>query len=292
MYEFFLLLLLLYFSYSDIRTREVDDRLVYASFVLGLLLNIHRMEYVAVNIFITGVMSLLLYIAGIFAMGDVWILLIISAFVPETVNGMPVSIISLVLGSLITLVMGIGRVVLSRLDEYLKGFIQYTLPVSGFFSLNVLVGIISTFFIDTYILRAVGYLLLVFTLFTKTLHTLFITSLLFVVYTLLFTLKHINDLFTREKEPEEGDVPAVVVDKEGNIHPFNVITAVKILKGEIKPVHNISADGLSKEDVKRLKDIGIKTLPVKETLPFIPFITAGYILYLLWKNILPFLSFL
>jgi hypothetical protein len=96
----------------------------------------------------------------------------------------------------------------------------------------------------------------------------------------LQAMRSAGKFFTVEKEPEEGDIPAEVITEDGRRLDLSWRVVLKMKKGEIKPIHSIGADGLTKEDVLRLKEMGIRKIKVKEPLPLVPFI--GLATFLLW----------
>ncbi len=276
--ELFLLSFLLYFSYTDWKTREIDDRLVYLAFGLGVLLNLHQPAVLGYSLMATAAVAGILYILGAFAQGDFWVALIISAFLPEPLFGVPLGIWALLGGVLLGGIYGFLKMLARNPREWVKmwvGALLYAIP----FSVNPLLGVILV-----YNLRYCPWIFLFLLPLSR--NPLPVAVSLLVAATALKAMREAGKVFTVVKKIEEGDIPAEVVDEEGRRYPLDWKTALMIKKGEVKPVHSAGADGLTKEDVERLKEMGIEEMRVKEPLPLVPFIAGALALILIYLHFL------
>ncbi len=276
--ELFLLSFLLYFSYTDWKTREIDDRLVYLTFGLGVLLNLHQPAALGYSLIVTVAVAGILYILGAFAQGDFWVALIISAFLPEPLFGIPLGIWALLGGVLLGGVYGFLRMLARNPREWVKtwtGALLYAIP----FSVNPLLGILLV-----YSLRDCPWVFLFLLPLSRNL--LPVAASFLVAATALKAMREAGKAFTVVKKIEEGDIPAEVVDEEGRRYPLGWKTVLMIKKGEIRPVHSVGADGLTEEDVERLREMGIEEMRVKEPLPLVPFIAGALVLILIYLHFL------
>ena len=268
--ELLLFPFLIYFSFTDWKTREIDDKFVYLAFLVGVLLNFPQLNELGYSLVITAAVAGTLYFLGAFAQGDFWIALIISAFLPEPLMNIPLGIWALLGGVLLGGVYGFLKMLLRDPKGWVKTWVNtflYSIP----FAVNPLLGILLV-----YLFKDCPWIFLLLLPLSKNLLPIALSFL--IAGTALRAMKEASNVFTVEKEIEEGDIPAEVIDKEGKRYPLNWKTLLKIQRGEIKPLHSIGADGLTKEDVDRLRKIGIQRMRVKEPLPLVPFITAASLL--------------
>ena len=282
--EIFLLAVLSYFSYTDAKTREINDYLVYATFLLGLLVNLGNLTGLLYSLGLTALVVGVLYLFGVFALGDLWVGLIIAAWLPENILSLPVAVIAVLGGAILGALYGIGLVVRNRWREWLD--VTYKALLIGIpYSVNILAGLLVSCLLETGLPSTILLLLIPLALFDPA-RFLLVEGSFALFATLFFSLRHASELFTMEKTPEEGDIPAEIIDENGNKFPLGLKTMIKVKRGEIRPVHNLSADGLSKEDVERLRRVGIKKIRVKVSIPLVPFITLA-LLITLWLSTFP-----
>ncbi len=80
-------------------------------------------------------------------------------------------------------------------------------------------------------------------------------------------------------ELEPGDVPAeVVVEIDGEVVKVGRFKgSLLIAAGKAKPVVVPTGEGLTEEDIRTLKELGIDTIKVGTTTPFAPAIAASYV---------------
>ena len=282
--EIFLLAILSYFSYTDAKTREINDYLVYATFLLGLLVNLGNLTELLYSLGLTALVVGVLYLFGVFALGDLWVGLIISAWLPENILSLPVAVIAVLGGAILGALYGIGLVVRNRWKEWLDA--TYKALLIGIpYSVNILAGLLVSCLLETGLPSTILLLLIPLALFDPA-RFLLVEGSFALFATLFFSLRHASELFTVEKTPEEGDIPAEIIDENGNRFPLGLKTMLKVKGGEIRPIHNLTADGLSEEDLERLRRVGIKKIRVKVSIPLVPFITLA-LLITLWLSTFP-----
>ncbi len=268
MWEVLILLpLLFYFSLEDIKKREIPDELVYISYGVAVLLGVSH-ETFLYSLIVTAAIAVLLYAMGAFALGDVWILLIIGAGIPYTLFGVPISLLSLTFAILLSGLYGMF-VVLRKKSHELLSHMKKSVLLAIPFSIHPFLGILAWVFLPE------RYYLLFLPLGVVSFNLNFFLAI--VLLSAVIYLLRIKKLLRYEETVKEGVIPAEVIDKEGKRYDLNINTLLKIQKGEILPVHNIGADGLTEEDVKRLKEMGINSIRAHLSIPFIPFITLGVI---------------
>ena len=272
-----LLGILAFFSIQDIRTREIRDELVYAAFLLGVLLNLSE-QGLFYSLVVTGVVGGILYITGVFALGDFWVGMIVSAFLPEPFYGVPVGIIALLGGAVLGALYGLVRLVKENPREWMS-FWAKTAAVSLAFSYHPLAGIVSAPVLSMSPVLSLAFLPPALA-FSGIANILTLAALFLLSGTLIRAVAESGSAFTVEKEPEEGDIPAEVIGRDGKSYPMNLFTVLKIMRGEVEPAHSLGADGLKGEDVERLKGMGIRKIRVKESLPLIPFVTVFLLIYI------------
>ncbi len=276
--ELFLLAVLSYFSYTDAKTHEINDYVVYGMFLLGVLLNLGKIWALLYSVGITAIFAGLLYLTGVFALGDFWVGLIVAAWLPESIFMIPIAVIALVGGAVLGALYGILLVIKKRWNEWLSITIKAILLAIPY-SINLFGGLLASCLVELD-MPSFFFLLLTPFIFYDVMRFLVVAGTFALFATLLFSLRHASELFTEEKKPEEGDIPAEIIDKSGKRHPLNLRTILKVKNGEIKPAHNLTADGLSREDVERLERMGIDRLRVKVSIPLVPFITLALIITL------------
>ena len=269
-----LLIFLSYFSYRDLKTREIDDWLVYVVFLLGLALGVVQVKQMLISLGISLLLAGLLYLGGLFALGDFWIMLIISVYDPTNLMGLPVSVWSLMGASILGAAYGIYLMVKKNPREWINLWVR-SVAVSLGFGFNVVVGFLASFIVkDRPILSLVFLPFIVLT--GRVWRTLGIMGLFLITATVFEALRK-REIFVISKEPEEGDIPAEVIDKDGKRYKLDWRTSLEIKKGRIRPIHSLGADGLTKEDIKKLREMGIEEMKVRTSIPFIPFITASWV---------------
>ena len=269
-----LLIFLSYFSYRDLKTREIEDWLVYAVFLLGLILGMAQVRQMLISLGISLLLAGLLYLGGLFALGDFWIMLIVSVYDPTNFMGLPVSVWSLMGASILGAAYGIYLMVKKNPKEWINLWIK-SIAVSLGFGFNVVVGFLASFIVKDYPVLSLVFLPFII-LTGRVGRTLGIIGLFLITATVFEALRK-REIFVVSKEPEEGDIPAEVIDKDGNRYKLDWRISLEIKKGRIKPVHSLGADGLSKEDVKKLREMGVEEMKVRASVPFIPFITASWV---------------
>lgn len=263
MWEVHLLPFLLWFSWEDIKKREIEDMAVYALFWMGILINFLNPRLV-ISLPVTLAVLLPLHLAGVFAVGDLWIGLIVAAHHPLTFIGPAVVIGGILLGAVYSLI----RVFTKKPKQWIKIAVETFSRITPF-GVHPLLGLLSL-----PITKRFPFLGLVVLPFSNPTSVILFTTTALVVRAVF----EAPTVFTMEKKPEEGDIPAEVVDEKGNRYPLTLSVYLKIIKGEMKPVHSLGADGLTKADVERLKALGIEKIKVREPLPLIPFITLAYVI--------------
>ncbi len=258
-----LLPFLAWFSWEDLKKREIDDGAVYALFWTGILLNFMNTHLIP-SLLVTLAILLPLHLAGIFALGDLWMGLVVAAHHPFPLAGVAVVVGGVLVGALYSFLL----ILLRRPRAWLRAVVEFV-GVAAPFGVHPLLGLLLLPITRKYFL--VGLLLLPF----SSLPSVFAMTSVLLIIKALFEAPAV---FTHLKEPEVGDIPAEVVDKGGKRFPLNLATYIGILRGEIRPVHSLGADGLTEADVERLKRLGIEKIRVKEPLPLIPFIAVAYII--------------
>jgi Flp pilus assembly protein protease CpaA len=88
------------------------------------------------------------------------------------------------------------------------------------------------------------------------------------------------------KNLKEGMIPANnLFIENGEVKELSLNEVIsKYLKGEVvKPLITTSAEGLTENEIKELKKMKVKSIYVKESIPFAPFLGAGFVLMVfLW----------
>ena len=96
---------------------------------------------------------------------------------------------------------------------------------------------------------------------------------------LLFRRSYLFSRVVPVSDLKEGDVPGVFVLKGGKTVAPTPVTVALAAVGRIPYVAGpLRAGGLTREDIDRLRALGISELPVMETLPFTPFVLLGFVL--------------
>ncbi len=264
MIEWLLPFFLIYFSLQDIKTKEISDFWILSLTALGIVVNGVDLPFL-----LSFTLSVLLYVLRMFAAGDMFILILIEAWSPVPYA----SVISLLLASFLAFLRGVLNVVYTR--EW-GVFITRALSLSALISIHPLLAVLT--FFERRLLEW-GVLLLPLSVFVGN-PLPYVPVLLFLL--LLLEALRRRTVFTREVEVgrlREGDVLAEVVDERGRRHPLSPVTEMKVLQGEIKPVHSVGPDGISRSDIERLRRV-VERVRVRETIPFVPYLATGYILLL------------
>ncbi len=80
---------------------------------------------------------------------------------------------------------------------------------------------------------------------------------------------------------EEGDVPGVFVLADGRLVPPSPLRVALALAGRLPFIAGpLRAGGVTREDIERMRALGVRELPVMDTLPFAPFVLAGFLFVL------------
>ena len=96
---------------------------------------------------------------------------------------------------------------------------------------------------------------------------------------LLFRRSYLFSRVVPVSDLRDGDVPGVFVLEDGSTLAPTPVTVALAAVGRIPYVAGpLRAGGLTREDIDRLRALGISELPVMETLPFAPFVLLGFVL--------------
>ncbi|MDN5358900.1 MAG: archaeal preflagellin peptidase FlaK [Candidatus Diapherotrites archaeon] len=278
----------------DIRERRIPDWLTYSGTMIGIILWLLQGDYsVLLYVSVTLLLAYLFYRMGLWAGGDVKLFTALASLNPYSVSLFGVSVpfpLALFLASLfsaffLTVPYLLYRVLVDR--DLRTDFLRSLRPiVAKSFVLSVLAPVFGVFaLLFTFlpfpgdVLSAIAVLLYSPSAgFIKAFLVLFILSSSF---KLLSMRSRVFRRVKRVEELREGDVPVDFVLEDGRIVPFSWATAALVETGRIRVrINPLRAAGLYREDIKWLKEIGVNELPVKTTMPFVPFVLIAYILLL------------
>ncbi len=249
-------------SYYDFKSHEVPDFLCYLFLFLGLVffavnLFTHCSNLVLLSAFSAVVFSLAMKFFGGWALGDVFIFSGISLMLPEF-NGVaffPFLVFSAGVLSSAPFVLGYCVFEVFKNDKAKQSFLSL-IRRRFFKELGFALVLFLVFLfiegVETGIGAALGYFLVFFAV------SFYKASKDFV----LREVKKVNELM-------EGDIPAVSIDEKG-----------RIVKGFSRNlvVSSMNADGLTLDQIKKLKSLGVSELVVRKSIPFIPLLWAGLVL--------------
>lgn len=246
-----------YFTYTDLRTREIPDPLAYAFLLISIaFFFLHpRPENLVLGLFVAMAMRL----TGAWALGDFFVFLSLSLITPYPFAPLYILVFSIVstIPYLVFRGWRSGALSLRALDY---------LEVLGFLSAAWFSPLFAVpLFLLSFFRPEVSLLGLVF-LFHDPLTPLLSSIPAFLLLAFLKMLwKMKGELYVEKpvEELEEGDIPAEKVYYKGRL-----------------VADPRRADGLTKEEIEILRKVR-KTIKVKEATPFIVYFLLGYALYLL-----------
>ncbi|NPA76524.1 MAG: hypothetical protein GXN93_02095 [Candidatus Diapherotrites archaeon] len=280
-------------TYTDIKRRIIPDWLTIGTILLFAPINAYFYGPVTLLYpLATFAAAYLLYLLGVWAGGDVKLFTAIAAVYPHNVTILGYSmpfVLSIFLAAMVVGLLFTGAVLLYRVftDSDLrarlargvllaarKSFVLSAFsPVFGVFSLLV------TFLpypLDVF--AAVAMLFYVpFATVIQTFLSVFAVSLVFVI------LAFRTSAFVSEKPVsalKDGDIPADFVLDDGTVVPFSWSTALHLSRDPRVRLTPLRAAGIYPEDIDWLRRIGVEKLRVRYSLPFVPFVLAGYVFIL------------
>ncbi|MFW6310929.1 MAG: A24 family peptidase [Nanoarchaeota archaeon] len=263
-------------SVTDFKKREVPDTLNYSLIVLGLLINltlsIIHSNYIFILSSIIGLgagfaIGALFYYTGQWGGGDAKLIMGIGAMIginPQTITtAMPTFLLFILTSLVVGAVYGavwLGVLALKHKEKFKKEYAKLTKSNKNKKSYKILLIVFALILLVGTLLNA-NFELLIFGYFT-----LIFASM--ALYAKDFTKSIENSIL----------INRLAVDKltEGDW----IVDELKFKEKTIKT----RKTGLSKEDIDYLKQQGVKTVKVREGIPFVPSFFLAYITILLLGN--------
>ncbi len=279
------LLLTLAASLTDIRERRIPNKLTYPFIALGILNIVLRPDlifFAALGI----LFSYALYRLGVWAGGDAKLFFALSLLLPDTFHGIPLYIwaflLAVLLGGFSAVLYALYRV---ATDRSVRETVLRPLPsiLLRALSVGVALGYLGISGIVVSFLPAPMHAFVALALFLSSpeLDALLVGVYASIAALLLYFISIRALVFSKEVSLEEltpGDVPAEIVTEEGGRLPLTLGNVLRVLSGSLRPVVSpFRAAGLEKEDIERLRQMGVKRIRVRRTVPFVPFVLFALI---------------
>ncbi len=291
---------LIYSVYTDLKYRTINNKLIAVLIVIGLILN--RFEALK-NLLLVFLLTFLLWNLGVLSAGDSKVFLFISALIPnvnkEFLYSFPVAVItnSILLSFPIFLVYGLLKAskiinrqmllgesklkIISTAKATLIVAVSYLL--SKYLYLDILIAILLFTVITILLEKKYRKIYIVYVpaiIFVELKMLIVVFSVILLINTILLLLKFASMGLKKEKkidELKEGEILAGAVYDDGKFVE-SIKERIKIKK---KPIIIPMARGLNKEEIrilKKLKKEGkIYKIKIRESVPFVPSIFAGFI---------------
>jgi len=308
-------------SFTDVKYHEVSPKITYSLLILGILF--HSIESIfsksfeplfwSVSMaFACFAFSFILYKAGVWAGGDVKLFTALGAILPsyKAIQFFPFIALG---ASLIAVFPFIMLYVLIHLVR-VPGFYEKTKEIfavgfkrslitpfvltAALFTANSINFVYAVFVIAPviYYLKKYGLILsLILTVIAVLENNSYTSNFIFVFALSLFLFLFIASYSSAKKyvlrerkktsELKEGDILAKDLVKKGRRHFFREFS-LKHINSKDVVLNSLNAGGLEKKDIVKIKKLGIKTVELKKSIPFIPVFTIGLILVFLLEMLL------
>ncbi len=267
-------------SYTDIKKHEVSEKLVYSMIVIGIFL--HLFESISTQdyslfthaltvAFICFAFSFFLYKIGVWASGDVFMFTALGATIPSfrTIIFFPFYSLAVALLLVFPFTIAYTMIGVFKEKKLRKEFFEK-------FQKKELIVSVVVLFVFGLVKSSFAEALLVF--LSIVIFSVFITSFKIARGKVFVEKKRVSELF-------EGDIPAkTVVIIKGRARLVKP-SPLRHYDGRVL-VDALNSDGLTKQQIRELKKIGVKHLEVKKTVPFVPIFTAGIVTTILLQMLL------